>query len=164
VKENQRYRRIQPRDEMRKVTTMRRTLVVALAFLMVPSVLSVGAQAAPMDDGKRSERMIELRYESGAIPYVICIDCPEITPRRGERFITVEVLDDLSPVGNVDVAWTTYNPRDPGYFNVCGKTAVPQRIPPSADLAFYPWMVPGQGCDTGFSTSGTIRITFSRHK
>ena len=153
---------------------MTKSLSVVLSSLLVVVALTTGVQASDnVTDGagrgqRRGSRTIELRYEGGAVPYAFCVDCPGLTPLPGERFMSVEVIDDVSPLASLDVSWTTYNPDDPGYFSVCGRTEEPQRIPPSADLNFHPWMIPGSpwlddpagGCTEGFSISGTIKVTF----
>ena len=143
---------------------MIRSFVAGLTCLLVLSGLSLGAEAAPESARKKraTSRTIEIRYEDGAIPYAACLNCPATWALPGERFMSVEVIDDVSPTGNVDVAWSTNGSDDPGYFNVCGQTDKPQRIRPSVPLTLYPWLIPGEDCPTGFSTSGTIKITFSR--
>ena len=143
---------------------MTKSFLAVLSCLLVMSALPLGAGASPGSErkGPSASRTIEIRYEEGAIPFLSCGDCPGARALPGERFISVEVIDDVSPRGNVDVVWTSKNEKDPGYFNVCGKTEAPQRIRPLADLTFYAWKIPDTTCSTGFSTSGTIKVTFSR--
>lgn len=145
---------------------MIKALKTGLALVMIASTLTVAAQASSRPGSKSEDgsRTIEVRYDGGAVPYATCLDCPNLTAKPGEKYITVEVFDDLSPRGFVDVAWTIQGSKDPGYVVVCGETSEPQRIPPSADLTIYPWVVPSQGCTGGFSTTGTVRITFTRDR
>lgn len=131
------------------------TLLVLLSCLLL--------SAAPPGLGAKkptsAKRVVEIRYEGGAVPYLACIDCPTLQPRPGERFVNVEVFDDAAPIGYVDIGWET-----PSHdaFPVCGQTEEPQRIPAAAELRAYPWHVPDAPCPAGFSTTGTIRFTFSR--
>ncbi len=131
-----------------------------VTLLVLVSCLLFGA-ASPGIGAKKSrsaKRTVEVRYEGGAVPYLSCVDCPKIQPRPGERFVSVEVIDDAAPIGYVDIAWFT---PTHDYFPVCGQTEEPQRIPSRAELTAYPWHVPDTTCPNGFSTTGTIRFTFS---
>jgi hypothetical protein len=144
---------------------MKRVLTTGVCSLLLVVSLTAGVHASGGSGrakGKPAPRAIELVYSEPTVPYVVCPNCPAAWPRPGERFITVEVLDSLSPTGYADIAWSTSNLDDPGYFSVCGATVEPQRIPANADLTVYPWAIPGPDC-AGFSTSGTVRITFTRH-
>lgn len=129
-------------------------LVGLISWLVVPH-----AEAGRGSGKTQGARTVELRYEGGAVPYVTCIDCPTVEALPGERYVTVEVVDDNSPVGYVDIAW--FHPEH-DYFSVCGKTEEPEQIPRRAELRAFPWVVPDTPCPTGFSTSGTIKITFLR--
>lgn len=150
---------------------MTKVFLAGLSCLLVVAALTMGAEASPDTARKKraASRTIEIRYDDGAVPFVGCPlsgdqpYCPEVRPLPGERFMTVEVIDDVSPRGNLDVGWTSHDGDDPGYFTVCGKkTDTPQKIPPAADITLYPWITPTDDCPTGFSTSGTIKITFTR--
>ena len=134
---------------------------IPVVLLLAISVLGGGTTAGAAENKRTSTtRTVEIQYEGGAVPFVTCVDCPQLTARPGERFVSIEVIDDVAPVGYVDIAW--FDPSH-GYFPVCGKTEEPQRIPPGvSELTAYPWHVPGLECSRGFATSGTIRLTFSR--
>lgn len=144
---------------------MKQVLATGVSSLVLVLALAGGVSASAQGGrakGKAAPRTIELAYSQSSVPFTPCLDCPDARPRPGERFITVEVIDSLSPIGYADVAWSTDDPEDPGYFAVCGATTEPQRIPANADLTVYPWAISGPDCPGGFSTSGTVKITFTR--
>lgn len=130
-------------------------------LMLVSCLLFAAAGSAGAAKTKRSSptRVVELRYEGGAVPFVMCMDCPETFSRPTERYVTVEIIDDVSPVGFVDIGW-----HSGGHdaFPVCGKTSEPMKIPAGSELTVYPWVVPDLECPNGFSTSGTIKLTFSK--
>lgn len=134
--------------------------------LVVVGVLVVPAPpASPADDTRQPKsRTVELHYDESSPYFRGCGSCPYTFAYRNDRWATVEVIDDVSPTGYVDIVWESRSDDDPGYFVVCGETSEPQRIPPNAELVGFPWAHPGPDCPTGFSTSGTIRITFTRSR
>ena len=130
---------------------------------MIPLFLLAGPASAAESSSKTQPqpRTIEVSYEGGAVPFVYCFDCPTTFSFRGERFLSVEVMDAASPTGYVDILWSTGG-HGHDSFEVCGKTDEPQRIPPNTEITIYPWVVPDVGCPTGLSTAGTVKLTFSR--
>jgi hypothetical protein len=135
------------------------TRVLVLTVIAIV-LLAAHASAGPKSSRAPRTRTTEVAYSSVAIPFLICLDCPKTYSLRGERFVSVEVVDDKSPVGYVDILWTVDGEEH--FFGVCGETDVPQPIPPNAELTIFPWAVPDTPCPTGFSTSGKVKLTFSR--
>ena len=117
------------------------------------------AEAQKSKKAPSAARIVELRYEGGAVPFVVCLDCPTVVSARNERYVTVEVVDDVSPVGYVDIAWHS---GGHGFFPVCGQTSEPMKIPAGTVLTIYPWVAPSPDCPQGLSTSGVVRLTFSQ--
>lgn len=140
---------------------MNRAVVMSAALALLASGV-VSAEAAPK--GKPNpRRTVTVTYDKPAAFYASCGNCTEVEARKHERYVTVEVIDDVSRSGHVDIAWDVA-PGDEdrrGYFIVCGKTPKPQRIPAGRSLTVYPWAHPGPQCPGGFSTKGKLKITFS---
>ena len=137
---------------------MRRTwLVIAVLSVVAGSLPSTAAGAK---SGRAATRSVDVRYDDSGLQYVPCAACPTVAARRGERYVTVEVIDDVSPSGYVDITWEE---EGHGYFAVCGRTSEPQKIPAGAVVTVWPWTHPGSDCPTSFSTSGTVKLTFSRN-
>jgi hypothetical protein len=133
---------------------------VTVLLLVLSLLMGVPAAAQPAAKKRRpASRTVELKYDGGAVPFVICIDCPGTFSLPGERFVSVEIIDDVAPIGYIDLAW--FHPSH-DFFPVCGQTKAPQPIPSGAELTAYPWVAPAVDCPTGFSTSGTIKLTFTR--
>ncbi len=129
--------------------------------LVLVSLLLIGTHATAGPErksAKRHSRSVEVTYQSGAVQYVTCFECPKTNSLPRERFLSVEVIDDRSPVGYVDVYWEHDGEED--FFSVCGATDEPQRIPANAVLTIFPWVIPDPACPTGFTTSGTVKLTF----
>ncbi|MFN2525255.1 MAG: hypothetical protein ABR505_03190 [Actinomycetota bacterium] len=135
-------------------------MVQRLLALIAVTVLGAGAPASAETQRDRA-RTVDVTYEGGAVQYVACFDCPETHSRRGERFVSVEVIDDWSPIGYVDIYWEANGEEH--FFSVCGATDEPQRIPAEATtFTIFPWAIPDPACPTGFTTSGTVKLTFTR--
>lgn len=130
--------------------------LAALAVLAGPLPATQARSAAGGGSGART---VEVRYEQSGPFYVPCGDCAVVAAKPKERYLTVEVIDDVSPSGYVDITWEA---EGHDFFAVCGKTSEPQKIPAGAVVTIWPWAHPGSDCPTSFSTTGTVRLTFSR--
>jgi hypothetical protein len=148
---------------------MKKTLIVALALSLIAGALAMPASAKKKKKKKpvRVERVVEARYE---FPAGIgssttgggCLGCPSFPSGPGERYISVEVTDDVTPKAGVSFSWDTDGDgiSDTG-FEVCGATEEPIEIPEGVTPNAFPWILPGADCPDGVSTSGTIKVTFS---
>lgn len=76
-------------------------------------------------------------------------------------FMSVEIADDNSPTPYGDFSWDTDGDgiNDTGH-TVCGTEAKDLQVPPNTTIAAFMWALPSPFCP-GFSTSGTIKVTFS---
>lgn len=76
-------------------------------------------------------------------------------------FLSVEIADDTSPTPYGDFSWDTDGDgiNDTGV-TVCGTEAKDLQVPPSTQISAFMWALPSPFCP-GFSTSGTIKATFS---
>ena len=140
---------------------MKRAVVMSAALSLLAGGV-VSAEAAPKVTTDQ-RRTVTVAYDEQAVYYTSCGDCTEVRARPNEQYVTVEVIDDVSLSGHVDIAWRRAAGDDsgPAYFVVCGKTPKPQKIPAGRSLAVYPWAHPGPTCPGGFSTKGKVKITFS---
>lgn len=148
---------------------MKKTLMIVLALSLVAGALAMPASAKKKKKKKpaRIERVAEARYE---FPAGIgssstgggCLGCPTFPSGPGERFMSVEVTDDVTPKAGVSFSWDTDGDgiSDTG-FEVCGATEAPVEIPEGVSPNAFPWIAPGVDCPDGSSTSGTIKVTFS---
>jgi hypothetical protein len=142
---------------MRKALASALTLGVLAGALIAPSA-EAGKKA------KRVERKVKIPYDNPAIGVAgigACSGCPQIATGPKDLYASVKAIDDVSPTAYVDISWDTDGDEinDTG-FVVCGKTEEPQPIPGGTTLVAFPWVFPGPDC-LGFSTSGTLKITFS---
>jgi hypothetical protein len=145
----------------------------ALIFALVIGLIA-GSMAAPATAKKKKkkkpvkvERVMEARYEfpagiGSSTSGGACSGCPSFPNTDKERYVMVEVTDDLTPKAGVSFSWDTDGDgiSDTG-FEVCGATEEPIEIPPSVGMNAFPWIAPGADCPDGASTSGTIKVTFS---
>lgn len=136
---------------------MKRAVVLSTVLPLLAGG-AVSADAAPAGETRRT---VTVTYRTGAVQYLSCGDCRQVHARPGERAVTVELLDELSPSGYADVAWEQVEGETgPHYFAVCGRTSEPQPVPEGRTLLLYPWSHPGADCPGSVSTTGTMRITF----
>lgn len=136
---------------------MTRLTAASLAFGLVISGAST-AVAAPKAKPPRV-RVVDVAYSSPSAWYAgPCLSCPDVSMRSWERYVSVEVIDDVSGTGHLDVIWEGEGHPE---LVVCGETEKPTEVPPGSELTMYPWAHPGDACPTGFTTSGVVRFTFS---
>lgn len=77
-------------------------------------------------------------------------------------WVTIEITDDVSPTAHGSFSWDTDGDgvSDTG-FVVCGSTPEPVNVPANTTINGFIWGLPGPDCPTGFSTSGSVKATFS---
>ena len=139
---------------------MRRTF----SILMVVGLV-MGAFAAPANAGKKSKvRKQEVRYENPMIGFAgagACVGCPTFASGAKETFLKAEIVDDVSPIGYVDIS---YDSDGDGVYDtgvtVCGATEEAVPIPANTSFMAFPSAIPSPFC-VGSSTAGTIKLAFS---
>lgn len=138
---------------------MKRHLVLATALSLLAGGI-VSADAAPRDAPRRT---VWISYDQPAVYSASCGGCQQVKAFRSEHYVTVEVLDAVSPVGHVDLAWEVREDDEDraGYVVVCGRTPKPLKVPPGRMMTVYTWGHPGPECPGGASTRGKVKLTFS---
>ena len=138
----------------------------ALLTVMVLSLSVMG-----MTPANAAERVVNTRYEHPAAGSADsgggCLNadpegCEQVPSGPGENFMSVEIIDDGGGTVSASVSWDTDGDgiSDTG-FEVCGKTAAPQEIPPSTAINVFVWASPSTACPDAMATAGTIKATFS---
>jgi hypothetical protein len=143
---------------VKKLVAVLVMITIAAAFVAVPT-----AQAAKKKAPQA--RKMKIRYENPAIGTAGaagCAGCPSVASGKGERFVKVEIVDDVSPIGYVDISYDTDGDgvNDTG-ITVCGSTEEAVEIPESTSFVIFPYVIPSPFC-VGSSTAGTVKLTFSK--
>lgn len=86
------------------------------------------------------------------------IGTPEVEVRRGERFVTVKVADELNSSVGATINYSQGGMRREESF--CGKTASPIRVKPGSVLYFH--LDAGVCSAESTPTTGTVTLTFTR--
>ncbi len=147
---------------------MKKWLVLIMVLgLVVGSVATADAGKKKKKKKAPAPRVMEVRYENPAIGINgvggVCSGCPQIAVGADERFISVELDDDVSPFPTMRFSWDTDGDgrNDTGVV-VCGaETDAPLEVPPGVTMTAFPYPVPGPACPTGFAVTGSIKITFT---
>jgi hypothetical protein len=142
---------------MKRLVALFMMVAIAAAFVAVP------AEAAKKKK-KPAKRVQELRYENPAIGTAGaagCAGCPQFSTGPGERFLSVEITDDVSPIGYADISYDSDGDgiSDTGV-TVCGATEGAVEVPESTTFTVFPYAIPSPFC-VGSSTAGTLKLTFS---
>ena len=151
---------------------MRRTSIVLLTIILALGVVATPGGAAK----KPRQRTVETPYSEPALGTAgigLCFpgaSCVFVEPMTGERYVSVEVVDDLGlPVyasvmqdTNGDGSWLA---TDDYTVHICGKSAAPIEIDPSLTVAVWVWQGPGvsPACP-GLASSGVVKTAFSKTK
>ncbi len=147
---------------------MRRPLTIVLA-----ASLLVGAFGTTDAGAKRAKkpRTVETKYTEpavGAAGAGVCFQgssCVFVEPLPGEKFVSIEIVDDLGLPVNASVIQDTNGDGnyliDDGVIHICGETTEPLKIEPGT-VTVWVWRTPGlvPPCP-GTATSGTVKTTFS---
>ena len=148
---------------------MKKALIFALVIGLIAGSMAAPATAKKKKKKKpvRIERTVEVPY---AFPSAIgvagaggCLGCPTVTTGPGEKYATIEIVDDALPTGAIDFSWDTDGDgvTDTG-FTVCGSTDEgPIEVPESTEIVAFPFPVNLPECPGGGATNGTIKITYS---
>jgi len=80
----------------------------------------------------------------------------------GEILMSVEIIDDAGGTVSASASWDTDGDgiSDTG-FNICGKTADFESVPPSTDITVFVYASPSSGCPDAVATAGVVKATFS---
>jgi hypothetical protein len=146
---------------------MRRALAILLVLGLAAAMMAAPATAAKKKKKKPTVRTFEVRYENPATGVGgiggNCVGCPAIPVGPSETFVVIEIEDDVSPSGYIDLA---YDSDGDGIQNlgagptVCGSTPEPVAVEPGVSYTAWPW-VAGIGCPGSSSFAGTIKVMFS---
>ncbi|HWC14692.1 MAG TPA: hypothetical protein VG929_08855 [Actinomycetota bacterium] len=146
---------------------MKKLLVLLMVLGLIAGSIATAEAGKKKKKKAPAPRVMEVRYENPAIGINgvggVCSGCPQIAVGAEERFISVEVKDDVSPVPAMRFSWDTDGDgrNDTGVV-VCGsKTDAPLEVPPGVSMTAFPYLLPGPACPTGFAVSGSIKITFT---
>lgn len=144
---------------------MKRIIVLALTAGLIVGGLST-ADAKKKKKPKRVERTMEYTYDQPSIgsPGVTGVTLnPAIATGPDDLYVMVEQTDAVSPSPSVRFSWDTDGDgtNDTGITICGGKTDEPVALPGSVELGVFTYILPGPDCPTGFSTTGSITLTFS---
>jgi hypothetical protein len=78
------------------------------------------------------------------------------------NYVDVKITDTASPTPYIGFSWDTDGDGvgDTG-FEVCGTSAEDISVPANVQVTAFPWALGGPSCPGGFSTEGTVELTFS---
>ena len=144
---------------------MKRAIAVALALGLL-----AGAFAGTAEAGKKKKKKtpkpytLEVAYDQPAIGVLgagVSFGGPSIASNATNVYLSVEIIDDNSPVGYGEFSWDTDGDdiNDTGV-TVCGKTDEPIEVPANQTMTGFMWLAPSPDC-VGSSTSGVVKATFS---
>lgn len=144
---------------------MKRAIAVALALGLLG-----GALVGPAEAGKKKKKKtpppytLEVAYDQPAIGVLgagISFGGPTIASNTTNVYMSVEIIDDVSPTAYAEFSWDTDGDgiNDTGV-TVCGKTDEPVEVPANQSMTGFMWAIPGPDC-AGSSTSGIVKATFS---
>lgn len=153
--------------------SVRRVVALVLGSALLVGVLGTSeADAQKRKKKPRRERTIEMPYSEPALGTAgigVCFQgssCVFMEPARGERFVSVEITDDLGlPVYASIIQDTSgdgnYLATDDDTTHICGSTTEPLEIEPST-VTVWVWQGPGAvpPCP-GLASSGVVKATFS---
>lgn len=144
---------------------MRRSLVLMVVLGLVVGGIAT-AEAKKKRKPKRVERTLEYNYDQPSVgaPGAGGVTLnPAIATGPDDLFVRIETTDDVSPSPSVRFSWDTNGDgqNDTGVTICGGKTEEPVALPGSVELGVFTYILPGPACPTGFSTTGTITLTFS---
>lgn len=140
-----------------------------IATTAVVLALLVGATIAPAEAGKRKKKApasydFVARYENPAFGtggVGVGVSQPSFVTNATNVFASVEIADDVSPIGYAEFSWDTDGNGigDTGVV-ICGATDSSVELPANTSISVFMWAAPSPFC-AGFSTSGTLKTTLS---
>ena len=166
---------------------MKKTIIVLLTIALVAAAFSLPADAKKKKKRprpaavavERTERIVEVAYQGGGIgvstPAVTggacpmtspgSLECIEIPPMEGERYIKVEIKDalPLTAAGFISQGDVDGDGISDGYGEFCGAHSAPVELQGGSApvrISFYPGAC-ADASGVSFPTMGTIVATFS---
>ena len=145
---------------------MKRTLILMMVIGLVVGSVATAEAGKKKRKPKRVERTLEYRYDQPSIGAPgaggVTVN-PGIATGPDDLFVSIETTDDVSPSPSVRFSWDTDGDgqNDTGVTICGGVTEEPVPLPGSVELGVFTYILPGPDCPTGFSTTGTIKVTFS---
>lgn len=145
---------------------MKKFLIACLVSCLAGALIVGPAEAAKKKKVKKTERVVEVRYDNPSIGSYntggLGLNYPTAPSAPNEIFLSVEVIDDVNPNAGVRLRW---DPDGDGTFEgtfVCGATTDPISIPGGAVIEAWPY-IGGDlvGCPGSSATTGTVKFTFS---
>jgi hypothetical protein len=142
---------------------MKKSLVTLLVLGLVFGSL-VGSAEAKKKKKAPKPYTITATYDQPAIGTAgagVTLGAPSFASSATNVYVDVEITDGASPVPYADLSWDTDGDgvNDTGV-TVCGTEAKDLVVPPSTSITAFMWAAPSPFC-AGFSTTGTIKATFS---
>ncbi len=148
---------------------MRKVLSILLGLGLLVGV--IGASGAEAKKPKK-KRTVETPYTEpavGALGMGVCFQgtsCVFVEPMPGERYVSVEIVDDLGLPVSASVIQDTsgdgnYLATDDETVHICGETTEPLKIEPGT-VTVWVWRGPGlvPPCP-GLASAGVVKTTFS---
>jgi hypothetical protein len=142
---------------------MKRSIVLLVVLGLVFGSL-VGSAEAKKKKKAPKPYTITATYDNPAIGTAgagVTLGAPAFASSATNIYLDVEIADSASPVPYADLSWDTDGDgiNDTGV-TVCGTTGEDLVVPPGTSITAFMWALPSPFC-AGFSTSGTIKATFS---
>ena len=149
---------------------MKRTWLVCLVFALLASALITPANAAKSSWEEVTRRVV-VDYDNPTLGSAVgtggaaCLPCPSIAVTAKDRWVTMEVNDDLSPA---PVAFGIRQAKPGGGCCVevagpfCGSTGKqPVEITPRLDVYVFVFAFGDVTCPGAVGTTGTVTAVFS---
>lgn len=143
---------------------MKRIVISVLVLGLVFGAVATAEAGKKKKKKKPAPYTMEAVYDNPAIGTAgagISFGAPSFASNATNTFMSVEIADDASPTPYGDFSWDTDGDgvNDTGV-TVCGTEAKDLQVPPDTTITAFMWALPSPFCP-GFSTSGTIKATFS---
>jgi hypothetical protein len=142
---------------------MRKSIITLLVLGLVFGSLMGSAEAKKKKKAPKPYT-ITATYDNPALGTAgvgLTINAPSFVSSATNVYLDVEIADAASPAPYADLSWDTDGDgvADTG-ITVCGNEVKDLSVPPGTTITAFMWAVPSPFC-AGFSTSGTIKATFS---
>jgi hypothetical protein len=142
---------------------MKKSMVILLVLGLVFGSL-VGSAEAKKKKKAPKPYTITATYDQPAIGTAgagVTLNAPSFVSSSTNIYLDLEIADTASPAPYADLSWDTDGDgvADTG-ITVCGTEAKDLVVPAGTTITAFMWAVPSPFC-AGFSTSGTIKATFS---
>lgn len=143
---------------------MKKTIVTLLVLGLVSGALLGNTAEAKKKKKAPKPYTMTATYDNPAIGTAgagVTLGAPSFASSATNVYLDVEIADTASPIPYADLSWDTDGDgiNDTGV-TVCGTEAKDLVVPASTTITAFMWALPSPFC-AGFSTSGTIKATFS---